>query len=373
MTAVLLVACLMLGWTWLLYPLAMRAVAAVRPAPVRDDPAVWPSVSVVLASRATAPEIVARVDDVRRSHYPGPLDVYVALDHAIAGSLDAVRRAVGPAATVLCGDAPGGKATALNAGVRASTAEILVFTDTHQRFARDAVRTLVASCVGGPYVAVSGMLDLPPATARSPIGRYWRIERQLRADEARMHSAVGVSGSIWALRREMWQPLPPDCILDDLHTPMRVVLAGGRVGFEPGAVAHDVREATANVEFQRKVRTLTGNFQLMAYLPGVLVPFRNPIWAQFVSHKVLRLLTPWLLMAAGLSGGWILLARFPRSALGLALAAAAVAGALVVLGFGRRMLAVLRWLGLMQLAILAASWNGITNRWDVWSAPHRGP
>ena len=58
-------------------------------------------------------------------------------------------------------------------------------------------------------LAVSGMLDLPPATARSPIGRYWRMERQLRADEERLHSAVGVSGSIWALRREMWQPLPP--------------------------------------------------------------------------------------------------------------------------------------------------------------------
>jgi hypothetical protein len=44
------------------------------------------------------------------------------------------------------------------------------------------------------------------------------------------------------------------------------------------------------------VRTLSGNFQLLTRLPEALMPWRNPIWLQFLSHKILRLLVPWALI-----------------------------------------------------------------------------
>ena len=52
-----------------------------------------------------------------------------------------------------------------------------------------------------------------------------------------------------------------------------------------------------NVEFQRKTRTLAGNYQILRLEPRLLVPFVNPVWLQFVSHKLGRLIVPYALCA----------------------------------------------------------------------------
>jgi hypothetical protein len=86
---------------------------------------------------------------------------------------------------------------------------------------------------------------------------------------------------------------------------MRIVLDGYRVVFEPAARAFDVAAKDAPAEMRRKVRTLAGNFQLLAYEPRLLVPFANPVWLQFMSHKVGRLLVPYALGAAFASSVWL--------------------------------------------------------------------
>jgi hypothetical protein len=90
--------------------------------------------------------------------------------------------------------------------------------------------------------------------------------------------------------------MPDETILDDLLQPMRVRLAGRRVVLEPAARAFDIA-AESKREFQRKVRTLSGNFQLLLLLPGLLSPLRNPSWFDFVSHKLCRLFVPFALLA----------------------------------------------------------------------------
>ena len=90
--------------------------------------------------------------------------------------------------------------------------------------------------------------------------------------EARIHSAIGVTGAIYAMRRELWAALPQGLILDDLYAPMQVVLRGYRVGFCDAAIATDARRFTPKDEYRRKARTLTGVLQLCAWLPSVLSP-----------------------------------------------------------------------------------------------------
>jgi len=97
------------------------------------------------------------------------------------------------------------------------------------------------------------------------------------------------------MRRADFAPLPEGLILDDVWIPMRLALAGKRVRSVPEAVAHDAAFDDGR-EFRRKVRTLAGNYQLFALLPASLLPFRNPIWFETVSHKVLRLGAPWLML-----------------------------------------------------------------------------
>jgi cellulose synthase/poly-beta-1,6-N-acetylglucosamine synthase-like glycosyltransferase len=375
---------------WLGYPLVMAGLAAGRkrvPAfesrdtgPASDADGTGdgePTVSVIIATRGDEAAVRSRVADCLSSSYsPDKLEVVVAVDRrcpeaAAARYVSRVAASASPdgRCTIVLGDEPGGKAATLNAAVRASRGDVLVFTDTHQRFQPDAISYLVATLRQPGVGATSGSLELPRANGSSPalIKRYWALERWLRRCEARVHSSVGVSGAIWALRRSLWWPLPADLILDDLYTPMRTALSGYRVAFAESARAIETRRTKVGHEYRRKVRTLTGVIQLCAWQPAVLVPVRNPIWLQFVSHKLLRLLTPYWVMAIGTwmgSGTLRWLAANPRVAAGLA-------PAVLAAGYARPGIVRRLWGGLacalaVQAAVVVATVNGIRRRWDVW-------
>jgi cellulose synthase/poly-beta-1,6-N-acetylglucosamine synthase-like glycosyltransferase len=366
MTALAIGSALVLVLVWIGYPLLMRGLASLARARSVVEPDPWPPAAVVIASREAAGDILARVDDVLGGDYPGDLGVVVALD-ATSPTRESELAGQRPQLTVVRGDPPGGKAMALNAGVRAADAEILIFTDTHQRFAADAIRRLVADLADGRFAATSGRLDLPGRREASLIDRYWGMERRLRRDEAVIHSAIGVSGSIYAMRRERWESLPAGLILDDLFVPMRLVLGGHRVGFTDAARASDTRRTEPSEEYRRKVRTLTGNFQLCAWLPGVLVPGRNPVWAQFLLHKLMRLLTPYLLVCLAVALVAILVGRFGVYVLAAGLGAVVLLGlSAAALGKWRALRNLAAWGISLQAAILTATFYGLRGRWDVW-------
>ncbi len=287
-----------------------------------------PAVSVILAVRNEAARLPARIGNLLELDYPPDrLQIIVASD----GSTDGTGAVLAPIApqVELIELPPGGKAVALNAAAARARGEVLVFTDARQTFAPDALRALVAP-LADPHVAgVSGELILgaeqssgrrgagerrsepagPPADDRrraerratssigDGVGAYWKYEKRLRRLESEVGSMLGATGAIWALRRSAWRPLPPGTILDDVLAPMRTVLAGCRVIFQPAAVAFDHTPRDAASETRRKVRTLAGNVQILWFEPRLLVPIVNPVWLQYMSHKVGRLLVPYALLA----------------------------------------------------------------------------
>jgi cellulose synthase/poly-beta-1,6-N-acetylglucosamine synthase-like glycosyltransferase len=357
-----------LALSWAIYPVVIHGLAALARKAGPAAPAPAPTVTVVVATREDSGVVAARIANLLASDYPAELlSVVVALDWA-SGLQPHEPSVHDSRVRIIVGDQPGGKAASLNAAVREATGDLLVFTDSHQQFAPDSISALVAALADARFGAVSGQLELPEGKRRSLLEHYWRFERRLRRDEAKLHSAVGVSGSIYAMRRALWRPLPAGLILDDLYVPMRLVLEGHRVGFTPAAKAYDSRRSQVETEFHRKVRTLTGNFQLCAWMPGVLLPWRNPVWLQFVLHKLFRLLTPWLAMLFLLA-----IAILGWSAWGPVVLLLAAGGALLVwllallLGMSGRLTAYLRWFGTMQAAIAVATVNGLTGRWNVWS------
>ena len=165
-------------------------------------------------------------------------------------------------------------------------------TDLRQPLASRAFRALVSALGAERVGCVSGSLTLEGATGA---GFYWRYENWIRHLEARFRSMVGVTGSIYAVRRTDVAELPADTILDDMWIPMRLRLAGKLLLFAPEAEARDDAFSDER-EFSRKARTLAGNYQLFARLPRLLVPFVNPSWFEIVSHKLLRLVCPWALL-----------------------------------------------------------------------------
>jgi biofilm PGA synthesis N-glycosyltransferase PgaC len=257
-----------------------------------------PGVSIVIAARDEAQRLPARIENLLGSDYPADrLQIIVASD----GPADETVAALEPyrdRVEVLALPRHG-KATALNAAVRRARHAILVFADARQRFAPDAIRRLVPHFDDPLVGAVSGelMIELKASTIGNGVGAYWEYEKWLRRREAIVGSTLGVTGAIYAMRTSLWQPLPADTLLDDVLGPIRVVLKGYHVTFESGARAFDEAPPDASQELRRKMRTLAGNFQLVAHEPRLLVPGVNPVWLQFMSHKIGRLLVPYALVA----------------------------------------------------------------------------
>ncbi|HLQ69553.1 MAG TPA: glycosyltransferase [Gemmatimonadales bacterium] len=280
-----------------------------------------------------------------------------------------------------------GKAVALNRAVELSRGDVLVFTDVRQQIAPGAVEALVDVLASPDMGAVSGALEIEtPAGGESLYERYWRLERRLRCREAALDSAVGVSGALYALKREFWRPLPRGLLLDDVWVPFQVVRAGKRVGFALSAVATDTRSPSDAIELARKVRTLTGNYQLISWMPSLLLPSRNRIWWQFMSHKVLRLMTP-LAVGCVIAGGLLIVG--PWDAL-----AGALGLVVVTLGWkvsrnrrtprhhpsprpspqgpGIGFMGTARSAVVLCAALIMAAANAMRGRWDVW-IDARGP
>ena len=358
---------------WVLYPAVIGLLAAMRREPLSASGGVagapLPHVTAIVATRADPVSVRERVEDLLRSDYPPELlDVIVAYDARTTEAPLEWNDADGRV-RVVRGDEPGGKASALNAGVRAATAEILVFGDSGQRFGANAIPLLVAAVTKPGVGAASGRLELSQgANAPAlPLRLYWSLERWLRRREAQVHSAVGVTGAIYAMRRAAWTALPTGLILDDLYVPMRLVLDGHRVDFVDGARAYETRATTDTNEYRRKVRTLTGVWQLCAWLPETIVPVRNPVWMQFVAHKLLRLLTPyWLLVCVA----WFVVAVAQRIGVTwFAIACVVFAAALQLRSRPFRVLrSALVSSVLIQVATVRATANGARKQWDVWHA-----
>jgi cellulose synthase/poly-beta-1,6-N-acetylglucosamine synthase-like glycosyltransferase len=105
-----------------------------------------------------------------------------------------------------------------------------------------------------------------------------------------------VYGGFYAARRSLVTQNPDGLILDDMFQPLSIIRQGYRSVLDRSAHVIDTWPATHAGEFNRKLRTLAGNFQLIAVAPWLLTP-RNRVLIQLVSHKLLRLLVPYLFVS----------------------------------------------------------------------------
>ncbi len=354
---------------WLGYPVAISLVAkvAAKPNVPNSSAAVTRSVSVVLATRDGPDAVKARVANLFETAHPrGLLEIIVALDADDSESTPEMLATFDQRVRVVIGDLPGGKASTLNAGVRAATGDIMVMADVAQRFDAQTIPELVTALEDERFGAVSGALELGRDGGASPVDLYWRLEKWLRYNESLIHSSVGVTGAVYATRRALWVELPAGTLLDDVYVPMSLVLRGHRVGFSYSAKARDVRTFDSKAEGARKTRTLTGVIQLLGLLPAIKSS-ANPIRVQFVMHKLARLTTPlWLAMfvLAGFGVTAILAAQYPLPILVLVVGTTAAVAAVPALR--RRALHVASWVISLQLATVRAIRNGLRGKWSVW-------
>jgi cellulose synthase/poly-beta-1,6-N-acetylglucosamine synthase-like glycosyltransferase len=288
------------AYTYAGYPLLLAAWAKLRPRPVRRAAAVPCSVSFVVCAHNEGDRVGPRLDELTKLLDVAGVagEIILVSDGSTDDTGDIARSFADRGVTVVKLPDKVGKAAALTAGCERALGDVLVFADVRQTWAPDALGRLLENFADAEVGAVSGDLVLENSDGvLGGVRGYWGFEKWLRRQESRVWSIVGATGAISAVRRELFMWIPAGTVLDDVYWPLQVALAGRRVVMEPQAHAFDRLPTCAADEFRRKVRTQAGNFQLMTLLPAALLPWRNPIWLQLVSHKLMRLLVPWALLA----------------------------------------------------------------------------
>ncbi len=286
-----------LAYTFLGYPLLIGLLAKVAANPAsKSPPAIPPAVSVVLVAFNEAERILPRVENLLAANYPSDkLEVLVVTDGSTDSTVAKLRALADPRVRVLAREQRSGKSACLNAAIPQARSEIVVLCDARQRFAPHTIPELVANFSDPALGAVSGSLEIDPAATGvgGGVDLYWKLEKFIRASEGRFSSTIGATGAVYAIRRELFQPIPSDTILDDVVIPMQIAVNHGkRVSFDPTAPAYDPQTTDPAKEKRRKMRTLAGNFQMLAQHPRWLLPWRTGLWWQLLSHKYSRIVAP---------------------------------------------------------------------------------
>jgi biofilm PGA synthesis N-glycosyltransferase PgaC len=323
----------LIAYTYGGYPALMVGLSKLKKRAREQDqlPAIEPTVSVVLAAHNEQERIADKLDNLLALDYPPDKLEIVVVSDGSEDETDAIVQSYSDRGVLLeRNDTPQGKAVALNHGVARASGELLLFCDARQRIDPQALARLVCWFADPNIGAVSGELQLD--TGKGP-GAYWAYEKLIRNAEGAIDSVVGATGALYAIRRHLYRDLPADCLLDDVFTPMQIVLQGYRVTIDSQAKVYD-DEASVKGEFSRKARTLAGNYQLLQQLPELLDPRKNRLFVQLVSHKLLRLACPFALVTLLGSNAYLVLTAAP----GWPLYATTLAGQLVGYGLAAKAL-----------------------------------
>ncbi len=375
------IAAALVSYSYLGYPVWLWVRSRWSPRPVRRglvEGQSAPAVSAVMVVHNEEVVIARKLENLLTLDYPQEqLEVVVVSD----GSTDRTPDFLADYARdsrlrtrlrILLKPVSQGKAAGLNDAIGLATGEVLLFTDARQHIESGALLRLVENFADPDVGAASGELMLgDPINGETGkgMGLYWRIEKKIRELESASGSVVGATGAIYCARRSLLgtSPLPEGTILDDVLLPMQIVRKGSRVIFDSRARAWDSPDLGEGREFSRKVRTLSGNYQLLQLAPWLLSS-QNAIRFEFVSHKLSRLAVPFALLAL-LIASMFLPQPLYRAGLGAqlafyALSLAALAG--VKIGPLSRIADPARTFVVLNSAAVVAFVNFVTGRKAVW-------
>ncbi|MEO8726036.1 MAG: glycosyltransferase [Acidobacteriaceae bacterium] len=371
-------------YTYAGYPLAIWLGAYLRPRHWRQAECL-PGVSIVMAVFNGAPLLKKKLEHLLALEYPNLVEI-ISVSDGSSDETNAILRAQShPKCKCIVLEEQSGKAVALNRGLEMATGDIVLFVDLRPWLGDQSVTRLMRNfadpgvgCVAGELIVSTGNRD---AGAEAVGGLYWKYEQWIRDCEARFDSPLGVYGGFYAARRSLITALPAGTILDDMYQPLSIVRQGYRSVLDPEAKVYDNWPNASADEFRRKVRTLAGNFQLVELAPWLLGP-SNRLWFQFVSHKLLRLLVPLLLVIALLSSAWM--AVVARSTffqaitlLQLAFYAAALLGGRLNFAPARKLAGVAHAFCMLNLAVVVGFYQYLFSPrplWkSLWSKTHIAP
>lgn len=200
-----------------------------------------------------------------------------------------------------------GKAGILNQLNKLAKNEILVFTDANTQFNRDTLNNLIEDFSDNKIGGVCGRLVLVDNEKIRSEGveevEYWKYETIVKKLEGKCGILLAANGGIFAIRRELFQPIPTiNAVTDDLFISLSVIAEGSKFSYRNDAIAYEETGKDVTAEYRRKVRFGATNFQTLIYFKNLLWNKNKFLSYAFFSHKVTRWFLPLLLILLFITG-----------------------------------------------------------------------
>ena len=390
----LAISVLLLAYVYAGYPALIGLWARWRPRPVRKGPFAG-GVSVLIAAHNEADALPRKLNNLLELARTEPIrEIWIGLDGCTDGTAARVKeksrisnfqysisnvqvgqisamdsagranRPGEPSVHLLEFSERRGKAATLNDLMARAGQSIFVLMDARQRVEAGAISKLLENFADEQVGAVSGELVYETAAGAAQKGAesYWGYEKFIRLAESRVWAVPGATGALYAIRKDLCEPIPENVLVDDVLIPMRAVLKGFRCLFEPAARVFDLPTARFGQEGLRKRRTLAGIWQLAGLEPRFFSFRANPIAFQWISHKFLRLLTPFFVLAALVSLAGMAWEGQKASQTLLGAAGIAMLASFLAFWSGKRIKS--RILGLLG-AFFGVNWSLLQAAWDA--------
>lgn len=284
----------LLAYTFFGYPIILKCIASLRKCEISADGGFTPSVSIVLSVYNEENVIKEKIQNFLSLDYPPELlEMVIVSDKCTDKTEEIIRSFCCERIRLLVQEKRSGKTMALNRGVTGANGEILIFTDANSMFNTDAVRKLVRHFADPKIGLVSGRsVYLDSLNQNEELsGTYRKYEEMIKEDESKVASIVGADGAIYAMRKSLYDPLPPEYINDLIH-PIQVVLKGYRAVSESQAVCREVIDETHSSELRRQTRIMAQSWLIFCTQIGKLLRKMKLVYAwELTSHKFLRWLT----------------------------------------------------------------------------------
>jgi biofilm PGA synthesis N-glycosyltransferase PgaC len=268
-----------------------------------------PSCTLIIAAYNEADILDEKIKNTLALRYPsGKLSVLFVTD----GSTDASPEIVKKYSSIQLLHSPErkGKIHAMHRAMHEVKTDIVIFTDANTFLNEDALVNIARHYGDASVGAVAGekrVMIEETADATAGEGFYWKYESALKKWDSELYSVVGAAGELFSVRTGLYQPVPPDTVLDDFMISLRIAEKGYRIIYEPEAYAMETSSANVAEELKRKIRIAAGGIQSVLRLKSLLNPFCNTVLCfQYISHRVLRwTITPFLMIAAFVLSGCI--------------------------------------------------------------------
>lgn len=291
---------------YILYPVLMLILARFSPKPINYivEPDPWPEVDILFAAYNEEAVLKDKIESLLKLDYPkDKLRFRIGSDN----STDGTNRILQDWAKkdsrfqIEIFKTRQGKSNILNQLSPNSNADFLLLTDAniifHPMLVKQLVNSLQSNTSNGAVGAEIHYVDLKNKGISEQENTYLRLENRIKYAESNVFkTAMGLEGSAYLIRRELFPEIPSLYYMEDFFVTLHLFKHRYKVLWDPEAKVYEDVSISSEEEYRRKVRISIGNFQNLHHYKSLILKRFWPVGFSFLGHKVLRWLSPFFLL-----------------------------------------------------------------------------